>query len=173
MPRREDNLESEPEPSAELRNLAFELFQRACQLQQQSEFELAAELYRKSIQVHPTAEAHCFLGWTYHAQGRLHDAIAECRRAIEVDPDFGNPYNDTGAYLIELGRPQEAIEWLERATTCTRYQTYHYPWYNLGRAYLTLELFSRARECFQNALDIEPGYTLAAEALQRVRLLIQ
>ncbi|MGJ5814698.1 tetratricopeptide repeat protein [Paludibaculum fermentans] len=173
MPRPEDSLDSKLAPSADLRNLAFELFQRACQLHQQSEFELAAELYRKSIQVHPTAEAYCFLGWTYHAQGRIHDAIEQCHKSIEVDPDFGNPYNDIGAYLIELGRPQDAIPWLERATVCTRYQAYHYPWYNLGRAYLSLELFSRARHCFQNALDIEPGYTLADEALQRVRRLIQ
>lgn len=158
---------------AGLRSLAFDLVQRACQLQQQSEHELAAELFRKSIEVHPTAEAHTFLGFTYHAQGRLHDAIAECRRAIEVDPEFGNPYNDIGAYLIELGQPQQAIDWLERATTAPRYQAYHYPWYNLGRAYTALELFSRARDCFQNALDIDPTYTLAEQALDRVRRLIQ
>ena len=28
----------------------------------------------------------------------------ECRTAIAVDPDFGNPYNDIGSYLITLGR---------------------------------------------------------------------
>ncbi|WP_321475722.1 tetratricopeptide repeat protein [uncultured Paludibaculum sp.] len=173
MARPNDHRDSECEQQASLRDLAFDLLQRAFQLQQQSEFELAAELFRKSIEVHPTAEAHTFLGWTYHAQGRIQDAIAECRKAIEIDPDFGNPYNDTGAYLIELGRPQDAIPWLERATTCTRYYTFHYPWYNLGRAYTALELFSRACECFQNALDIEPGYALAQEALERVRRLIQ
>ena len=33
-----------------------------------------------------------------------------------MDPDFGNPYNDIGAYLIEMGRLDEAIPWLEKAT---------------------------------------------------------
>lgn len=173
MASREDPSESDLEIRAGLRSLAFDLLKRAFQLQQQSEYELAAELFRKSIEVHPTAEAHTYLGWTYHAQGRPLDAIQECRLAIEVDPDFGNPYNDIGAYLIELGRPEEAIPWLERATAAPRYQTYHYPWYNLGRAYTALELFNRARECFQNALDIEPCYGLAQEALDRVRRLIQ
>ena len=56
-----------------------------------------------------------FSGWTYHFQGKIEDAIAECKRAIEVDPDFGNPYNDIGAYLISLERYDEAIPWLERA----------------------------------------------------------
>jgi tetratricopeptide (TPR) repeat protein len=69
--------------------------------------------------LHPTAEAHTFLGWTYHFQGRLDDAIAECKRAIEIDPEFGNPYNDIGAYLIELKRFDGAIPWLERATSHT------------------------------------------------------
>lgn len=173
MSRSKDGLEREHLATADLRNLAWDLFHRACQLQQQSEFELAAELYRKSIEVHPTAEAHTFLGWTYHSQGRLQDAISECHKAIEVDPEFGNPYNDIGAYLIEQGQPWKAIPWLERATISLRYQTYHYPWYNLGRAYSALEMFSKAREAFQNALDIEPGYTLAQQALDRVRRLIQ
>ena len=48
--------------------------------------------------------------------GRLEEAIEECHKAIAVDPTFGNPYNDIGAYLIEMGRLDEAIPWLERAT---------------------------------------------------------
>ena len=56
-----------------------------------------------------------FLGWTYSYQGRLDDAIPECQKAIEVDPEFGNPYNDIGAYLIEQQKHDEAIPWLERA----------------------------------------------------------
>src|SRR5262249_38344426 len=59
---------------------------------------------RRSIAIHPTAEAHTFLGWTLSHLGRHEDAIAECKTAIAVDPLFGNPYNDIGAYLIELGR---------------------------------------------------------------------
>ena len=32
------------------------------------------------------------------------EAIAECEKAIALDPDYGNPCNDIGVYLIELGR---------------------------------------------------------------------
>jgi Tfp pilus assembly protein PilF len=153
--------------------MAWELFRRAYQFQMQGDLELAVELYRKSISIQPTAEAHTFLGWAYRHQGRLDDAIAECRTAIAIDPDYGNPYNDIGAYLIELGRPDEAIPWLEQATASKRYESYHFPWYNLGRAYSAKEMYSRARECFQNSIDIEPGYKLAEEAMDRVRRLIQ
>jgi tetratricopeptide (TPR) repeat protein len=153
--------------------MALELFRKAWKLQMQGDLELAADLYKQSIALRPTAEAHTFLGWTYRFLGRLEDAIAECKRAIEVDPSLGNPYNDIGAYLIELGRPGEAIPWLEKATVSERYESYHYPWYNLGRAYVLEELYSRARECFRQALDIEPGYKPAAEALEKIRRLIQ
>ena len=36
--------------------------------------------------------------------GKLDEAIEECYKAIDRDPDFGNPYNDIGAYLIEKGQ---------------------------------------------------------------------
>ena len=54
---------------------------------------------KRSIEIPPTAEAHTYLGWTYSLQGKLDEATAECLRAIEIDPEFGNPYNDIGVYL--------------------------------------------------------------------------
>ena|SRR5437667_8499647 len=113
-----------------------------------------------------------FLGWTYHFQGRIEEAIAECRLAIEIDPEFGNPYNDIGAYLIELGRFEEAIPWLERATEARRYEPRHFPHYNLGRAYLGKEMYSHAIRCFQEALEIEPRYSVARQALNSLRRMV-
>ena len=133
----------------------------------------AIELYKQSIGVYPTAEAHTFLGWAYSMENRLDEAIAECRRAIAVDPDFGNPYNDIGAYLIERGEHHQAIPWLEQAIASPRYDAFHYPWYNLGRVYVAQEVYTKARQCFQKSLEIAPGYTLAEEALQKLRMLLQ
>jgi len=64
--------------------------------------------------------------------GRVEEAIVSAS-AHRVDPDLGT-YNDIGAYLIELGRFEEAIPWLERATEARRYEPRHFPHYNLGRA---------------------------------------
>ena len=117
----------------------------------EGKLDRAVELYKDSLDVFPTAEAHTFLGWTYHFQGKVHDAIAECKLAIEVDPDFGNPYNDIGAYLISLKRYDEAIAWLELATKAPRYDPRHYPYFNLGRVYFAKGMINRARECFRRA----------------------
>ena len=46
---------------------------------------------------------------------------------------------------------------------------YPSPPYNLGRAYLAKDMLNRARECFQRALEIAPGYELAREALENLR----
>lgn len=151
---------------------AWELLQDAYQAQMEGDYERAIELYESSIATHPTAEAHTFLGWTFHFQGKLEDAIAHCKKAIEIDPEFGNPYNDIGAYLIELDRPDEAIPWLERATEARRYEPRHFPHYNLGRAYLAKEMYGQAKNCFQDALKIEPRYSLAREALDNLRRLV-
>jgi Tfp pilus assembly protein PilF len=148
---------------------AEQLFQEAYRAQMSGDFDRAAELYRASLDILPTAEAHTFLGWTYHFQGKIEDAIAECKRAIEVDPGFGNPYNDIGAYLISLGRLDEAVPWLERAIKAPRYDPRHFAHFNLGRVYFAKAMFNRARECFQEALRIEPNYTLARQAVEKLR----
>jgi len=151
---------------------AQDLFQQAYRAQMTGDWERAAELYKASLEILPSAEAHTFLGWTYHFQGKIQDAIAECKRAIEVDPDFGNPYNDIGAYLIALGRLDEAVPWLERAIDAPRYDPRHFPHFNLGRVYLAKGMFGRARECFQEALRIEPNYMLASRAIENLRRLV-
>ncbi len=151
---------------------AWELLQDAYQAQTEGDYDQAADLYRKSIAIQATAEAHTFLGWTYHFQGKLDEAIEECKRAIEIDPDFGNPYNDIGAYLIELRRYDEAIPWLERAVEAKRYDPRHFPYFNLGRVYLAKEMYSRAREHFEKALRAEPRYALAREALDHLRRMV-
>jgi tetratricopeptide (TPR) repeat protein len=148
---------------------AAEYLKRAFQAQMSGDFAAAIELYQRSIAACPTAEAHTFLGWTYSFQGRLEEAIAECQNAIAVDPTFGNPYNDIGAYLIEMGRLDEAIPWLERATRAPRYESPEFPRFNLGRIYLAKEMYSRALEEFRAVLDLRPEHRAAQQAVAAIR----
>ncbi|MGO9269654.1 MAG: tetratricopeptide repeat protein [Terriglobia bacterium] len=152
---------------------AWELLKEAYQYQMGGEYDMAAELYRRSLDLHPTAEAYTFLGYTYHVQGKLEEAIAQCKKAIQIDPEFGTPYNDIGAYLIEKGQYDEAIPWLERALQSRRYESYHYPHYNLGRVYAAKEMYGRARCHFEEAIKLCPDYTVAKEDLEKVRRKVQ
>jgi tetratricopeptide (TPR) repeat protein len=147
---------------------AEEYFRRAYEAQMAGELDRAVDLYRKSIELGPTAEAHTFLGWTYSFQRKYREAIAECRKAIEVDPEFGNPYNDIGAYLIELGRWDEAIPWFQRAIEAPRYDPRHFPHFNLARVFIQRYDYEPAIDHLRKALELEPGYASAKRELQRL-----
>src|SRR5262245_37184105 len=151
------------------KELAVRLFQQGYQHQMKKELDEAAALYKKSIEAFPTAEAHTFLGWTYSWMGRVDDAIDECKKAIEVDPTFGNPYNDIGSYLMMKGQIEDAIPWLERALQAPRYESYCFPHMNLGRIYEAKRDWMRAKEEYRKALSEKEDYKPAAQALARIR----
>jgi tetratricopeptide (TPR) repeat protein len=147
---------------------ALELFRSAYNAQMENRLDQAVELYTKSIEAYPTAEAHTFRGWAYNFMGLTDDAIEECKTAIGVDPEFGNPYNDIGAYLIEQGNFYGAVQWLERAMTAKRYECYFYPHFNLGRVYEgTGRLFDALRQ-YRKAVQLNPGYKLALRSLRKL-----
>lgn len=145
------------------RDLALRLLQKAYERQMSGNLEEAGRLYRASIEAHPTAEAHTYLGWTFSFQGRYQDAIEQCRIAISIDPEFGNPYNDIGSYLMHLGRPEEAIPWLEKAKQAARYEPRHFPYLNLYRAYMKIGRLDAAQRELQQALFIHNGMELQAD----------
>ncbi|MFQ5991796.1 MAG: tetratricopeptide repeat protein [Nitrospiraceae bacterium] len=147
---------------------AWYSFQKAYEHQMKGELEEAVNLYKRSIEQHPTAEAYTFLGWTYSFMGRLDEAIEECHHAITVDPDFGNPYNDIGAYLIEKGQFDEAIPWFEQAMQARRYESPAFPHLNLGRVYERKGNWDKAIDCYKQALTLNPNYVLAKRALGRL-----
>ncbi|GIV54656.1 MAG: hypothetical protein KatS3mg039_1174 [Candidatus Kapaibacterium sp.] len=144
---------------------ALEVCQQAYRLHREGRVAEAIELYRESIKLHPTPEAHTFLGWAYSYVGNYQQAIAECMRAIELDPAYGNPYNDIGVYLMELRRFDEAESWFEKAIAAPRYATRHYAHYNLGRLYERRGKWIRALHEYYTALMLEPSYHPAALAL--------
>lgn len=150
------------------KDAARRAFHAAYILQSAGELERAADAYERSIRLAPTAEGHTFHGWTFSFMGCYDDAIEACKRAIEVDPAFGNPYNDIGAYLIELGRLDDAIPWLEKAVTAPRYCCHFYAHTNLARVYLQKGMREKARKALLDALRANPEYQPAQEFLRRI-----
>jgi Tfp pilus assembly protein PilF len=158
----------EPEAPPQVRE-AYLLWQEGYQLHLAGAYEEAIERFEASIELHPTAEAHTFLGWSMSYLGRLEEAIDECKRAIEIDPDYGNPYNDIGVYLIGLGRPDEAIGWLKKAIGAKRYCCYQFPHFNLGRVQVMKGQLKAAKRSFERALSYDPNYLPAHQGLAFIR----
>ena len=153
----------------EERSQALELWQEGYRLQMAGDLDAAITAYRRSLAVLPTAEAHTFLGWAMSFQGRLAEAIEECHRAIAVDPDFGNPYNDIGVYLMQQDKLDEAIPWLERAKQASRYEPRHFPYMNLGRVYVKQGKWRDALRELETAVRVAPRDAGARHALHELR----
>jgi tetratricopeptide (TPR) repeat protein len=135
---------------------AVALVNEGLRAQEQGEMDRAIGLYLDSIDIFPTAEGHTYLGWALSYQGKLEEAIEHCRNAIEIDPDFGNPYNDIGVYLMQRNQLDEAIPWLERAKLAARYEPRHFPYINLGHIYVQRGQLIKAIEEFRGALELAP-----------------
>jgi tetratricopeptide (TPR) repeat protein len=155
--------------SEEALRKATELWQEAYRHQMNGELDRAIEGYQRSISVQPTAEAHTFLGWTLSFQGKLDEAKRECLRAIDVDPEFGNPYNDIGVYLMSQGELDEAIPWLEKAKQARRYEPRQFPHMNLGRIYTMKGRWWDALREYEAAVRAAPDDKAARRALHELR----
>src|SRR5512138_861222 len=160
-------------PTIKDQERAVELIGEAMQHQMARDFDEAIRLYRESIALYPTADAHTYLGWAYSFQGRLNEAIAQCEIAISLDPEFGNPYNDIGVYLMQQEQLDDAIPWLERAKSAKRYEPRHFPHINLGRIYLTKGMLQKALEEFYGALKINPDDQELSQLVEELQTKLQ
>lgn len=162
--------EDDSSPAAKYQAKA--LFHEAYDAQMARNFEGAIELYRRSIETYPTAEAHTFLGWVYSFQDRYDEAIAECLEAIRVDETLGNPYNDIGSYLLAKGDYYGCVRWFKRALLAPRYDSYVFPHFNLGRVYEKRHKYLEAARHYGLAIEQEPNFTEATTALRRLQALL-
>ena len=152
---------------------AMELIKEALDHQMAGQLDESIRLYKESISLYPTADAHTYLGWAYSFQGRVTEAIAQCEIAIQIDPEFGNPYNDIGVYLMQQQKPDEAIPWLEKAKQATRYEPRHFPYLNLGRVYLAKGMIQKALEEFRGALARNPDDAELSQLIEQLETKLQ
>jgi len=71
------------------------------------------ELARTALRLAPRDEyAHLVKAWAhaYAAEGQLEEAVEECERGLELNPNCSLILGNKGFFLAALGRPEEAIE---------------------------------------------------------------
>jgi len=110
----------------------------------ESDMIAAIELYEESIREYPTADGYTYLGWMHSMLGNSATAMDNCFRALQIDPEFGNPYNDLGCAFLELEMDGIAIRLFEKAKTARRYECWHFPYQNLGNTYRTKRDMNKA-----------------------------
>ncbi len=105
--------------------------------------------------------AHTALGNALADQGKVSDAIEQYRQAIQIKPDYAEPYNFLGVELWNIalakqGKMDEAVENFERALQIKPdYADAHN---NLGLALAGQGKLDQAVEHYDRALQIKPDY---------------
>lgn len=148
---------------------AQKLMKRGLDAVSRGDVRFARENFQASANEYSTADAFTYWGWMEHHLGNTLIAIELCQKAIALDPEFGNPYNDIGSYLVSLGKEDEAIPWLEKAKSAKRYEPLQFPYINLGKIYLSKNMQVRALREFEAALQIAPDDHFLAEMVERLR----
>jgi Tfp pilus assembly protein PilF len=147
---------------------SLEYFQKGYALQLKGHLDKAADYFKKSLQYKESAEAYTYLGWIHGQKGFYQKAIEDCLKAVEVNPDFGNPYNDIGVYLIHLKRYNEAFDWLKKALMAPKYDNYCYPLLNLGHICEIKGDWDNAIDYYKRSIRENPDYLSAQTALERL-----
>lgn len=135
---------------------AIVLLEKGYRCHLRGELGEAIMFYERSLAMHPTAEAHTYLGWAYSNMKRYDEAIEQCNLAIVLDPNWGNPYYEMGIYLFEQKKPEEAIDCFKTALSVTRFDRVDSALFHLARAYRAVGRFAEALKMYDRALAINP-----------------
>jgi tetratricopeptide (TPR) repeat protein len=99
-------------------------------------------------------------------QGKLEEAAACCRRAIELKPDFAQAHNNLGVSLQDQGKLEDAVACYRRALELK--PDYAEAHNNLGAALKDQGKLEDAVACFRGAVELKPDYADAHSNLGSV-----
>ncbi|WP_165248681.1 tetratricopeptide repeat protein [Paludisphaera soli] len=112
------------------------------------------------------------MGHLCKATGDLGGAAIWYRRAIDAAPEEAGAWIYLGGVLAQAGRLEEAEAALLAATRC-EYGCRDEAHLNLGLVLRALDRHGEAALCFEAALQIDPKYQAAKQALRDVRQAIR
>lgn len=123
-------------------------------------FELPGSVDRRRIkeleaQIHHLDKAHHHsqLGDIYFQQGKFEKAETCYRNAFERDPEDVDTRAHLGQCLLRLGRPKEALPWLEQVCASHPKHDYGYTLMALAETYGVLGEKDKAMATWQHVID--------------------
>ncbi len=111
--------------------------------------------------------AFAFMGELFKKKGEFETAIEWYNRAVELAPDHASSYIYLGMVLIDQGRLCDAEKILRKGVLCDRgcIEEAHF---NLGFVLLAQDRHEEAADCFREAIQYDPEYRSAKNALKDV-----
>jgi len=124
------------------------------------------------------SELHGMLGGLYRRRGEYERALAQYRRAHELQPDDLYPLVTVGAMCGALGKVGEAKEWYRKLqATCEKYirqqRADHWTYLCLGEAAVAIGDQKAASAAYQRALDANPPVEHVRSEVEQLEFLIE
>jgi len=113
------------------------------------------------------AEAYAWRAAAYSKMGYHESALADCNKAIEIDPKNVMAYMNRSAEWVEIGKGKEALEAGNKAIELNEQkdsnskQNMEKLKLNRGRAYAILADYDKAIVDFNDAIKLDPDYAIA------------
>jgi TolB-like protein/Flp pilus assembly protein TadD len=116
---------------------------------------IAAErMFKRAIELNPNnGEAYVYYVWFLAPLGRHEQALAEAKRAVQIDPYSSLTNFGVGSALVFNHQWDQAIEQLRKAIELDPDYWFHYLY--LGRAYEQKGSLAEAIAAFQRALELD------------------
>ncbi len=133
--------------------------------QQRRQYAEAVESFNRALKIYPQdADTHLQLGRVLRAQGDFSQALGHFETALKLDSRVGNQeaWRDLGSVLLDLGRPQDAVEPLAKYTSHRAYDPEGLIYYgsalkSSGRTEEALAVFQQAVEAVKTAPKYRRG----------------
>ena len=106
------------------------------------------------------------LGNVFYAAQNLTAAEQQFRKAVELDANYVEAWNNLGTVLADLEQYDESVEVFERALQV--FPLYADAHFNLGDVYSTLGQPDRAHQHWQRYLQLDPKSPWAADVRNRM-----
>lgn len=118
---------------------------------------------------------HAESGDIYREHGKFDDAIRECKKAIEIDPNYAPAYDHFGSILVEQNLLGDAIRKYEKAIEIDpNYATAHYNlgvvYWRIGTRTQTQAWLKDAIREYKKAIEIAPNFAQAHYNLGNIYL---
>ncbi|MBE0570634.1 MAG: tetratricopeptide repeat protein [Ignavibacteriaceae bacterium] len=102
---------------------------------------------------------HIFKGVSYDEEGKYEQAISEYIKAIEINPDYADAYNNRGVSYYNLGKNENAISDYTRAINLN--PKYADAYNNRGIVYYDQGQHNQAIKDYSKAIEVNKSYAKA------------
>ncbi len=119
-------------------------------------------LLSKALALDPNyAPAHLFNAFVLQAEFRLDEALAEDRRALDLDPSLADAYWHAGFVMRRMGEFQKSVELIDKAIWLSPDNPFRSLWdADKASSHLALKQYDQAIEAARRAIEINPNHSV-------------